>query len=111
STDALARLSEDVHALSAKVDQLAHTAAHGDALAMIEQRIAALTSSIESREQYRPVENNNEYIENAIRSLSERIDRMPVGNDNAAAFAHLEQRVSYLLERVEAATDQRGNNN
>ncbi|MCP4737941.1 MAG: hypothetical protein GY873_27495, partial [Bosea sp.] len=112
SNDALARLSEDVHTLSAKVDQLAHTAGHSDALAMIEQRIAALTSSIESREQQRPIEtNNNEYIENAIRSLSERIDRMPVGNDNASAFAHLEQRVSYLLERVEAATDQRGSAN
>ena len=28
---------------------------------------------------------------------------MPVGNDNASAFAHLEQRVSYLLERIEAS--------
>ena len=112
SNDALARLSDDVHMLSAKVDQLAHSAGHGDALAMIEQRIAALTSTIESREPPRPAEsNNNEYLENAIRSLSERIDRMPVGNDNASAFAHLEQRVSYLLERVEAATEPRGNNN
>ena len=32
--------------------------------------------------------------------LSDRLDRLPVGNDNAAAFAHLEQRVSYLLERA-----------
>ena len=32
---------------------------------------------------------------------------MPVGNDNASAFAHLEQRVSYLLERLEASSDQR----
>lgn len=110
STDALARLSDDVHMLSGKVDQLSHSASHGDALAMIEQRIAALTSTIESREQPRPAESpNNEYLESAIRSLSERIDRMPVGNDNTSAFAHLEQRVSYLLERVEAATDQRGN--
>src|SRR5262249_14775655 len=94
---------------SAKVDQLAHSSGHSDALALLDQRIAALTSTIESREQQRPVESNhNEYLENAIRSLSERIDRMPVGNDNASAFAHLEQRVSYLLERVEAATDQRG---
>jgi localization factor PodJL len=109
SNDALARLSDDVHMLSAKVDQLAHSSGHSDALALLDQRIAALTSTIESREQQRPVEsNNNEYLENAIRSLSERIDRMPVGNDNASAFAHLEQRVSYLLERVEAATDQRG---
>lgn len=112
SNDALARLSDDVHTLSAKVDQLAHAAGHGDALAMIEQRIAALTSTIESREPPRPAEsNNNEYLENAIRSLTERIDRMPVGNDNASAFAHLEQRVSYLLERVEAATAPRGNDN
>src|SRR5215212_7436526 len=33
---------------------------------------------------------------------------MPVGNDSASAFAHLEQRVSYLLERLENSTDQRG---
>ena len=32
---------------------------------------------------------------------------MPVGTDNASAFAHLEQRVSYLLERLEASTDNR----
>ena len=109
SNDALARLSDDVNMLSAKVDQLAHSSGHSDALALLDQRIAALTSTIESREQQRPVESNkNEYLESAIRSLSERIDRMPVGNDNASAFAHLEQRVSYLLERVEAATDQRG---
>jgi localization factor PodJL len=112
SNDALARLTDDVHMLSDKVDQLAHSAGHDDALAMIERRIAALTSTIESREQQRPVEsNNNENLENAIRSLSERIDRMPVGNDNTSAFAHLEQRVSYLLERVEAVTDQRGSSN
>ena len=35
---------------------------------------------------------------------------MPVGNDNASAFAHLEQRVSYLLERIETSTDPRANN-
>ena len=35
---------------------------------------------------------------------------MPVGNDGASAFAHLEQRVSYLLERLEASTDHRAGN-
>jgi len=35
-----------------------------------------------------------EQFEGAVRALSDRLDRMPVGNDNASAFAHLEQRVS-----------------
>ena len=71
---------------------------------MLEQRIAALASTIESSE--RPVaSDNSEHIEGALRTLSERLDRIPVGNDNAAAFAHLEQRVSYLLERLEASSD------
>ena len=35
---------------------------------------------------------------------------MPVGNDSAAAFAHLEQRVSYLLERLETSSDHRSGN-
>jgi localization factor PodJL len=32
---------------------------------------------------------------------------MPVGNDSASTFAHLEQRVAYLLERLEASADHR----
>jgi localization factor PodJL len=107
SNDALARLSDDVHMLSSKVDQLARAEGHGDAFAALEQRIAALTSSVESRERQPTASDNSEYLEGALRSLSERIDRMPVGNDNASAFAHLEQRVSYLLERIETSTDPR----
>jgi len=52
----------------------------------------------------------SENIENALRGLADRLDRIPVGNDTAAAFAHLEQRVSYLLERLEASSDGRAGN-
>ena len=110
SNDALARLSDDVHALSSKVDQLARSNGHADLFAMLEQRIAALTSSLESREQRPAASESSEHIESALRALSDRLDRMPVGNDNASAFAHLEQRVSYLLERLEASSDSRGGN-
>ena len=68
---------------------------------MLEQRIAALTAALETRERPQPAE-NTEQLEGAIRALSDRIDRMQVGNDSASAFAHLEQRVSYLLERLES---------
>ena len=109
SNDALARLSDDVHTLSAKVDQLSRSGGNSDAFAILEQRIAALSSTLETRE--RPAAGaNTEHLENALRVLSDRLDRMPVGNDSASAFAHLEQRVSYLLERLESSTDHRGGN-
>jgi localization factor PodJL len=109
SNDALARLSEDVRLLSSKVDQLSRAGDGGDSFAMLEQRIAALTSTLESRE--RPVAaESTEHFEGALRALSDRLDRMPVGNDGASAFAHLEQRVSYLLERLEASSDHRSGN-
>ena len=109
STDALTRLSEDVHTLSAKVDQFARSEGRGDSFAVLEQRIAALTSSLEGRE--RPVvSDNSEHVEGALRALMDRLDHMQVGNDSASAFAHLEQRVSYLLERLEASSDHRPGN-
>jgi localization factor PodJL len=109
SNDALVRLSDDVRLLSSKVDQLGQLESHGDSFAVLEQRIAALTSTLEGRERPAAGE-NSEHLEGALRALSERIDRMPVGNDGASAFAHLEQRVSYLLERLEASTDHRAGN-
>ena len=109
SNDALARLSDDVHMLSSKVDQLTRSAGNGDSFAILEQRIAALTSTLEHRERAGASE-SSEQIERALQALSDRIDRMPVGNDSASAFAHLEQRVSYLLERLEASADHRAGN-
>lgn len=109
SNDALVRLSDDVQALSQRVDQLSRSSGNNDSFAVLEQRIAALTSSLEGRE--RPMaSDNSEQIESALRTLSDRLDRMPVGNDSASAFAHLEQRVSYLLERLEASSDNRSGN-
>jgi len=110
SNDALARLSDDVHALSAKVDQLARPDGRADSYAALEQRMAALMSSLESRDQRPAMNENSEQIERALVALSDRLDRIPVSNDGASALAHLEQRVSYLLERLEASSDHRSGN-
>src|SRR6266516_2924320 len=109
SNDALARLTADVRALSSKVDQLSRSEDHADSFARLERRIAALSSTLESRGQPAASE-SSEHIERALRALSDRLDRMPVGNDSASAFAHLEQRVSYLLERLEASDEHRTGN-
>lgn len=109
SNEALARLSDDVQLLSSKVDQVTRSSGHGDSFAVLEQRIAALTAALETRERPQPSE-STEHLEAAIRALSDRFDRMQVGNDSASTFAHLEQRVSYLLERIEAASDPRNGN-
>lgn len=106
SNEALAQLSEHVQALSSKVDQLARSEIHSDSFAALETRIATLTSALESRPQ-RVIDDRSEQIESALRALSERLDRMPVAQDGASAFAHLEQRVSYLLERLETSADHR----
>jgi len=134
SNDTLVRLHDDVHTLSAKVDQLARQEGHSDALANLEQRIAALTSTLQNRDPPAATDSSEHLegalralsdrldrvpagndgtaafaqLEEALRTLSDRLDRLPVGNDGASAFAHLEQRVSYLLERLEASADQRG---
>src|SRR5438105_4500094 len=109
SNDALVRLSDDVRVLSSKVDQLAHAGDNSNSFAILEQRIAALTSSLENRERPEP-NDNSEQIEGTLRALSDRLDLLPVGNDKASALTHLEQRVSYLLERLEAFGDQRAGN-
>ena len=110
SNEALARLSDEVHSLSSKVDQFAFSEGHGDSFAALEQRIAALTSTLETHE--RPaVSQGSEQLEGALRALSDRLDHFPAGGaggDNLSAFAHLEQRVSYLLERLEISTEPRG---
>ncbi|PZA11435.1 hypothetical protein DNX69_19375 [Rhodopseudomonas palustris] len=107
SNEALAQLSANVHTLGEKIEQLAQADSHSISFAALEQRISALTTALESRERPAPSE-STEQLESAVRALSERIDHLPIGNDNQSAFAHLEQRVAHLLERMEAATEQRG---
>ncbi len=108
SDDALARLSDDVHTLSSKVDQLTRAGGTSDSLAIFEERIAALASTLQHREEQGA--NQGSELESAIKVLSDRLDRMPAGNDSASAFAHLEQRVTYLLERLEASSDRPAGN-
>jgi localization factor PodJL len=110
SNDALEHVSQDLRLLSSKIDQVIESRDNRDSFTAIEQRIAALASTLEGREGPAAPSENSAQIEEALRGLSDRIDRLQVGGDGAAAITHLEQRVSHLLERLEAAQDPRGGN-
>jgi localization factor PodJL len=108
SNDALARLSDDLTVLSSKVDQFGRAEGRSDSFSLLEQRVAALTATLENRE--RPASGSPEQLEDAVRALSDRLDRLPAGHDSSSALAHLEQRVSLLLERLETAGGHSGTN-
>lgn len=102
SGDAVARLHSDVQTLAARVDQLVLPAQSPGALAALEQRIALLTQALETRDQPLPMDSSG--IDNAMRALTERIDRMQVNPVvDASALEHLEQRIGSMLHRVEQA--------
>ncbi|MCX7308260.1 MAG: hypothetical protein NTZ72_10085 [Afipia sp.] len=105
SNDALHQLADHIQMLSAKVDQVSRSGG-SEMLSALEQRIATLTSALETRE--RP-SSDSSYFDNAVRSISDRLDHLQVGGDSASSFGHVEQRVHHLLERLEN-TDNRGGN-
>jgi len=105
SNEALAQLSENIRTLSLRVDQLSQ-AGHSDMFAALEQRIAALTSTLEQRE--RPSADTG-HFDKAVRTISDRLDNLQIGGDASSSFNHVEQRVAHLLERLEASEAQPGN--
>ncbi|MEZ5764966.1 MAG: hypothetical protein R3D69_12410 [Xanthobacteraceae bacterium] len=100
SNDAVGQLSEHIRALGEKVDHLAQSGGN-DMLAALEQRIALLTAAMEGRPV--PAAADTSHLERAITALSDRIDRLSVASDNSGAVAHVEQRIAYLLERLEGS--------
>lgn len=100
SNDAVSRLNDHLQALAEKVDHLAETGSNG-MLSALEQRIALLTTAMETRTE--APASDSDHLESAIRALSERIDRLSAPADNSAAMMQVEQRIAYLLERIETA--------
>ncbi len=109
STEALNELAGHVQTLSGKVDQLVRSGGNNDILSALEQRIAVLTSALEQRD--RPATGDTIYFDNAVRTISDRLDHLQVGNDSASSLGHVEQRVHHLLERLEMSETRGGSGN
>lgn len=106
SNDALHQLADHIQTLSIKVDQVAQSGG-SEILSALEQRIATLTSVLETRE--RPAAGDSSYFDSAVRNISDRLDHLQVGSDSASSFSHVEQRVHHLLERLENSDNRGGN--
>jgi localization factor PodJL len=100
SNDALARLSEDVRALTDKVDRAAGSGS-GSVLSALEERIAALADALEARNQRG--QNVPHELDDVVKGLSDKIERIQLTRGDNDAFAHLEDRIAKLVEKLDAS--------
>ncbi len=106
SDETVGRLASDVHALNAKVDQIANSGAAGEALASLEHRIAALSDELAARSQ-----SGNSVppqLETLVHSLSAKIEQIQLTRGDALAAGHLEDRIVKLVEKLDASDSRLG---
>jgi localization factor PodJL len=92
SDGALAQLAAEVHGLAARFERATQESS-SEALHRLESRISAL---MESGRAVPPD------LEEAMRSLSERLDRMQLSQGDQLALGSLEDRIVKLVERLDA---------
>ncbi len=101
SNDALTKVAEDVCVLAAKVDSLATSAASGQAVATLESRMDALTSALNASTEAGhalPKE-----FEKLLSGLIDKLEWVQLTHTDHAALAHLEDRITMLVKRLDAS--------
>ena len=101
SNDTLTKVAEDVRALSAKVDELAASAASGHALSALENRIDLLATAL----------NNStaagyavpRELERLLAGLIEKLELVQLSHTDHTALAHLEDRIAMLVKRLDVS--------
>jgi localization factor PodJL len=99
SPAALAKLSGEVRALGAKLDD-AQRRADGRILSMLEGRVAMLVDQLQARERSGP--NVPVELKALIERLIDRIERIELASERSAAPACLESLVARLVEKLDA---------
>jgi len=101
SNDTLTKVAEDVRALSAKVDEIATSAASGRALSALENRIDLLATAL----------NNStaagyavpRELERLLAGLIEKLELVQLSHTDHTALAHLEDRIAMLVKRLDVS--------
>jgi localization factor PodJL len=98
SDGALAKLSEDVRGLAAKVDQIASSA---ELLSTLEHRISSMADVLENRHQVgAPVAGD---LDAVVKGLADRLERLGLTHSDQAAVGQLEDRITSLLEKLDTS--------
>jgi localization factor PodJL len=106
SNDALAKLSDEVRALTDKVDRAAGPT-DGGALSALEQRIATLADALEARNQRGQIVPHE--LDTVVKGLIDKIERIQLTHADHTALGQLEDRIAKLVEKLDAS-DARLNN-
>jgi localization factor PodJL len=101
SSDALAKVADDVRALTAKVDVVTAGAASMPALAALEKRLDSLTGALTaSTEAGQAVPRE---LERLFTGLIEKLEAVQLTQTDHSALAHLEDRIAALVKRLDAS--------
>ena len=125
SNDTLTKVAEDVRTLSAKVDDLANSAASGHAVSALESRIDTLTSALNAStgagQAVTALESRIDTLASALNAsteaghavprelekllagLIEKLEWVQLTHTDHAALAHLEDRIAMLVKRFDAS--------
>ncbi len=101
SNETLTKVAEDVRSLAAKVDTLASTAASGQSLSALENRIETLTNALTASTEAGSAVPRE--LEKLLTGLIEKLEWVQLTHTDHAALAHLEDRIATLVQRFDAS--------
>jgi localization factor PodJL len=101
SNETLTKVAEDVRSLAAKVDTLASTAASGQNLSALENRIETLTNALTASNEAGSAVPRE--LEKLLTGLIEKLEWVQLTHTDHAALAHLEDRIATLVQRFDAS--------
>ena len=101
SNETLTKVAEDVRSLAAKVDTLASTAASGQNLSALENRIDTLTNALTASTEAGTAVPHE--LEKLLTGLIEKLEWVQLTHTDHAALAHLEDRIATLVQRFDAS--------
>ena len=101
SNETLTKVAEDVRSLAAKVDTLASTAASGQNLSALENRIETLTNALTASTEAGSAVPRE--LEKLLTGLIEKLEWVQLTHTDHAALAHLEDRIATLVQRFDSS--------